>query len=43
LIKDGDPVYHLPAARDLMERIRGLVGDELAQRLLPVMEPKGMA
>lgn len=38
MIKDGDPVYHLPAARDLMERIRGLVGDELAQRLLPVME-----
>ena len=38
LIKDGDPLYHLPAARDLMERIRGLVGDELAQRLLPVME-----
>ena len=38
LIKDGDPVYHLPAARDLMERVRGLVGDELAQRLLPVME-----
>lgn len=38
LSKDGDPVYHLPAARDLMERIRGLVGDELAQRLLPVME-----
>ncbi|MFZ4594612.1 MAG: DNA mismatch repair endonuclease MutL, partial [Verrucomicrobiaceae bacterium] len=38
LIKDGEPVYHLPVAHDLMERIRGLVGDELAQRLLPVIE-----
>lgn len=38
LIKDGAPVYHLPVAHDLMERIRGLVGDELAQRLLPVIE-----
>ena len=38
LIKDDAPVFHLPATENMMERIRGLVGDELAQRLLPVME-----
>ncbi len=38
LIKDDEPVYHLPATQNPMERIRGLVGDELAQRLLPVDE-----
>lgn len=38
LIKDDEPVFHLPATENMMERIRGLVGDELAQRLLPVME-----
>ncbi len=38
LIKDGEIMYHLPATTDVMERIRGLVGDELAMRLLPVLE-----
>ncbi|MDB6140260.1 MAG: mutL [Verrucomicrobiaceae bacterium] len=38
LIKDGAVMHHLPATGDVMERIRGLVGDELAQRLLPVPE-----
>ena len=38
LIKDGEIMYHLPATTDVMERIRGLVGDELAMRLLPVSE-----
>lgn len=38
LIKDGAVMHHLPATNDVMERIRGLVGDELAQRLLPVPE-----
>ncbi len=38
LIKDDEPVYHLPATQNPMERIRGLVGDELAQRLLLVHE-----
>lgn len=38
LIKDDEPVFHLPATANPMERIRGLVGDELAQRLLMVPE-----
>ena len=38
LIKDGAVMHHLPATTEVMERIRGLVGDELAQRLLPVPE-----
>lgn len=38
LIKDDEPVFHLPATSNPMERIRGLVGDELAQRLLLVPE-----
>ena len=38
LIKDGAVMHHLPATTDVMERIRGLVGEELAQRLLPVPE-----
>jgi DNA mismatch repair protein MutL len=31
-------VLHLPATRDMLERIRGLVGEELASRLLKVEE-----
>ncbi len=38
LIKDGAPAYHLPATADVMERIRGLAGEDLAGRLLPVYE-----
>lgn len=38
LIKDGAVMHHLPATTDVMERIQGLVGEELAQRLLPVPE-----
>ena len=38
LIKDGAVMHHLPATPDVMERIRGLVGDELSDRLLPVPE-----
>jgi DNA mismatch repair protein MutL len=37
LIKDGHTAYHLPATPDLQERISGLVGEELASRLLPVL------
>ncbi len=36
LTRDGDVVFHLPATQDMLERIRGLVGDDLAQRLIPV-------
>jgi len=38
LIKDDEPVFHLPATDNMLERVRGLVGDELAQRLLTVNE-----
>lgn len=38
LTHNGDLVLHLPATRDMLERIRGLVGDELASRLLKVEE-----
>lgn len=38
LIKDDEPVFHLPATTNPMERIRGLVGDDLARRLLPLHE-----
>lgn len=38
LTHNGDLVIHLPATRDMLERIRGLVGDELASRLLKVEE-----
>lgn len=37
LTRDGEVVFHLPATEDMLERIRGLVGDELAQRLIPVV------
>ncbi|MBK8094756.1 MAG: DNA mismatch repair endonuclease MutL [Verrucomicrobiaceae bacterium] len=36
LTHNGAPVFHLPATRDLLQRIRGLMGDELASRLLKV-------
>ncbi len=36
LTHNGNPVFHLPATRDLLERIRGLMGGELASRLLKV-------
>lgn len=38
LTHNGDLVFHLPATRDLLERIRGLIGDEIASRLLKVEE-----
>ncbi|MFM7604468.1 MAG: DNA mismatch repair endonuclease MutL, partial [Prosthecobacter sp.] len=38
LTHNADLVFHLPATRDLLERIRGLMGDELANRLLKVEE-----
>lgn len=39
LSHNGEVVLHLPATRDMLERIRGLLGDELASRLLKV-EPQ---
>jgi DNA mismatch repair protein MutL len=42
LIKDGQPVYHLPATQDIQQRIAGLVGEELAARLLPVLPQQRM-
>ncbi|MGV3664158.1 MAG: DNA mismatch repair endonuclease MutL, partial [Prosthecobacter sp.] len=39
LTHNGELVLHLPATRDMLERIRGLVGEELASRLLKV-EPQ---
>jgi DNA mismatch repair protein MutL len=38
LTHNGELVLHLPATRDMLERIRGLVGDDLASRLLKVEE-----
>ena len=38
LTRDGEVVLHLPSTRDMLERIRGLAGDELASRLLNVEE-----
>ncbi|MDZ4405038.1 DNA mismatch repair endonuclease MutL [Prosthecobacter sp.] len=38
LTHNGELVLHLPATRDMLERIRGLVGDELASRLLKIEE-----
>jgi DNA mismatch repair protein MutL len=38
LTHNGELVLHLPATRDMLERIRGLAGDELAARLLKVEE-----
>lgn len=36
LTHNGELVLHLPATRDMLERIRGLVGEELATRLLKI-------
>jgi len=36
LIRDGSVCYHLPPTDDLLERIEGLCGRDLAQRLLRV-------
>ena len=36
LSRDDHVVFHLPATNDVLERIRGLAGDELAARLIPV-------
>jgi len=36
LTRDGETVFHLPATTDLLSRIRGLVGEDLADRLLEV-------
>lgn len=45
LIRDGAVMYHLPAATDVLDRIRGLAGDELASRLirLPEVEHLGIS
>lgn len=44
LTRDGELMFHLPATQDLLERIRGLVGAELAGRLIevPATEYKGI-
>lgn len=36
LTRDGAVMFHLPAAQSVLERIRGLVGDDLARRLLTI-------
>ena len=38
LIRDGDLLFQLPSTRDHADRIEGLVGRALAQRLLPIIE-----
>ncbi|WP_461785264.1 DNA mismatch repair endonuclease MutL [Prosthecobacter sp.] len=38
LTHNGELVLHLPATRDMLERIRGLVGEDLATRLLKIEE-----
>lgn len=45
LIRDGAVAFHLPATEDMLERIRGLVGDELVSRLikLPEVEHLGVS
>jgi DNA mismatch repair protein MutL len=44
LIRDGAVAFHLPATDNVLERIRGLMGDELARRLIRVqpVELKGI-
>jgi len=44
LVRDGTVAFHLPATDDVLDRIRGLVGDELARRLIRVqpVEVKGI-
>jgi len=36
LTRDGELMFHLPATQDLLERIRGLAGADLASRLIEV-------
>lgn len=36
LTRDGELMFHLPATQDLLERIRGLAGADLAARLIEV-------
>lgn len=36
LTRDGEVMFHLPATQDILERIRGLAGEELAARLIRV-------
>jgi DNA mismatch repair protein MutL len=45
LIRDGGVAYHLPGAQNVLERIRGLAGDDLANRLIEVerLEAQGIA
>lgn len=45
LVRDGSVAFHLPGTEDVLERIRGLAGDDLAGRLIevPRMEALGMA
>jgi DNA mismatch repair protein MutL len=45
LIRDGGVAYHLPGAQNVLERIRGLAGDEMANRLIEVerLEAQGIA
>ncbi|MCA1964334.1 MAG: DNA mismatch repair endonuclease MutL, partial [Prosthecobacter sp.] len=38
LVRDGTVVFHLPGVEDIMERIRGLAGEDLARRLIEVPE-----
>jgi DNA mismatch repair protein MutL len=44
LIRDGGVAFHLPATPHVLERIQGLVGNELASRLIevPRMESQGV-
>ncbi|SKA98314.1 DNA mismatch repair protein MutL [Prosthecobacter debontii] len=45
LIRDGSVAFHLPATEDPLERIRGLVGEDLVLRLikLPEVEHLGVS
>lgn len=36
LVRDGAVMFHLPATEDFLERIRGLVGEDLVARLIPL-------
>lgn len=36
LVRDGEILFHLPATTNLLNRIEGISGRELAQRLVPV-------
>lgn len=45
LVRDGGVAFHLPGTQETLERIRGLAGDELANRLIKVerMESQGIS